>query len=44
MKPITLSQTSADNSGTGAVKAGDWISEGDLAALGINADLTVFFE
>ncbi len=33
-----------DNSGTGAVKAGDWISDEELAELGIEADLTVFFE
>ena len=30
--------------GTGAVKAGDWISSEELAALGIEADLTIFAE
>jgi len=34
----------ADTTGTGAVKAGDWISDGDLSGLGIAAELTVFFD
>lgn len=34
----------ADNSGTGAVKAGDWINSEELAALGIAAELTIFAE
>ncbi len=33
-----------DSTGTGAVKAGDWISSEELAALGIEADLTIFAE
>ena len=33
-----------DNTGTGAVKAGDWISSEELAVLGIDADLTIFAE
>ena len=33
-----------DNTGTGAVKAGDWISSAELAELGISADLTIFAE
>lgn len=34
----------ADNTGTGAVKAGDWISSEELEQLGIAADLTIFAE
>ena len=34
----------ADNTGTGAVKAGDWISSEELAELGIDADLTIYAE
>ncbi len=34
----------ADNTGTGAVRAGDWISSAELAELGISADLTIYAE
>ena len=34
----------ADNTGTGAVRAGDWISKEELNRLGINADLTIYAE
>lgn len=34
----------SDNTGTGAVKAGDWISPEELVELGITADLTIFAE
>jgi hypothetical protein len=33
-----------DNSGTGAVKAGDWISSEELEELGIDKDLTIYAE
>lgn len=34
----------ADNTGTGAAKASDWISAEGLAELGIDANLTIFAE
>lgn len=34
----------ADNTGTGAVRAGDWISSEELAEMGIAADLTIWAE
>jgi hypothetical protein len=33
-----------DNSGTGAVRAGDWLSDEELEEFGIDADLTIFAE
>lgn len=38
------SYVAADNTGTGAVKAGDWISFEELEQLGIAADLTIYAE
>lgn len=34
----------SDNSGTGAVKAGDWLSAEEIAEFGITADATIFAE
>ncbi len=33
-----------DHTGTGAVRAGDWISEEELGSMGISADLTIYAE
>lgn len=33
-----------DGTGTGAVRAGDWISADEIAAFGISADLTIYAE
>ena len=33
----------ADNTATGAVKAGEWLSNEELESLGIDVETTVFF-
>ena len=33
-----------DNTGTGAVRAGDWLSEEEIAKFGISEDLTIYAE
>lgn len=33
-----------DNTGTGAVKAGDWLSDDEIEKFGISADLTIYAE
>lgn len=37
-------QVAEDNTGTGAVRAGEWLSPAEIAKFGISADLTIYAE